>query len=112
MLRLALQKALQGDLRLEAHLGLHTDIHQNTVILVPLTDTIQIAGAALVVDDKGSNTMSETFFEHEKSANATIAVFKWANTFELYMEIQNLVEADILLRFVFFDQRGHGCPDL
>lgn len=112
MLRLALQKALQGDLRLEAHLGLHADIHKDTAILVPTADAFQISGAALVVDDKGSNTVSETFFEHEKSANAAVTIFKWADTFELHMEIQNLVKADIFLRFVFFDQGGHGCPNL
>ena len=58
------------------------------------------------------DTMSETFFEHEKSANAAVTIFKWADTFELHMEIQNLVKADIFLRFVLFDQGGHGCPDL
>lgn len=41
-----------------------------------------------------------------------ITIFKWADTFELHMEIQYLVKADIFLRFVFFDQGGHGCPDL
>jgi len=82
------------------------------VILIPTADAFQISSAALVVDDKGSNTMPETFFEHEKSANTTIAVFKRADTFELHMEIQNLVKADVFLRFVLFDQGGHGCPDL
>ena len=56
--------------------------------------------------------MSETFFEHEKSADPSIAIFKRADTFELHMEIQNLVKADIFLRFVLFDQGGHSCPDL
>ena len=54
--------------------------------------------------------MSETFFEHEKSANAAVTIFKWADTFELHMEIQNLVKADIFLRFVFFDQGVMAAP--
>ena len=112
MLRLALQEALQGDLSLETHLGFHTDIHQDTAVLVPLADAIQISGAAFVVDDKGSNTMSEIFFEHEKSANPSVAIFKRVDAFEFHMEIQNLVKADIFLRFVFFNQSGHGRPDL
>ena len=96
----------------KTHLSLHADIHKDTAIFIPTADTFQISGAAFVVDDKGSNTMSETFFEHEKSANAAVTIFKWADTFELHMEIQDLVKADIFLRFVLFDQGGHGCPDL
>ena len=64
MLRLALQEALQGDLGLEAHLGFHTDIHQDTAILVPLTDAVQIASAALIVNDEGCNLVPEAFLEH------------------------------------------------
>ena len=112
ILSVALQQSLQSDLCLETHLGFHADIHKYAAIFVPTADAFQISGAALVVDDKGSNTMSETFFEHEKSANAAVTIFKWADTFELHMEIQNLVKADIFLRFVLFDQGGHGCPDL
>ena len=99
-------------MRLKTHLGFHADIHKDAAILVPTADAFQISGAAFVVDDKGSNTVPETFLEHEQAANTTIAVFKWADAFELHMEIQNLVKADIFLRFVFFDQGGHGCPDL
>ena len=109
---LAFQQSLQRNLSLKTHLGFHADIHKDATILIPTTYTFQIAGAAFVVDDKGSNTMSETFFEHEKSANAAVTIFKWADTFELHMEIQNLVKADIFLRFVFFNQSGHGRPDL
>ena len=109
---MALQQPLQGNLSLKPHLSLHADIHKDAAIFIPTADAFQISGAALVVDDKGSNTMSETFFEHEKSANAAVTIFKWADAFELHMEIQNLVKADIFLRFVLFDQGGHGCPNL
>ena len=112
ILSVALQQSLQGNLGLKTHLGFHADIHKDAAILVPTADAFQISGAALVVDDKGSNTMSETFFEHEKSANAAVTIFKLADIFELHMEIQNFVKADIFLRFVLFDQGGHGCPDL
>ena len=112
ILSVALQQSLQSDLCLETHLGFHADIHKDAAIFIPTADAFQISGAAFVVDDKGSNTMSETFFEHEKSANAAVTIFKWADTFELHMEIQDLVKADIFLRFVLFDQGGHGCPDL
>ena len=112
MLRLALQEALQGDLSLETHLGFHTDIHQDTAVLVPLADAIQVAGAALIVDDKGRDFLTEAFFEHEQSSDATVAIFKGADALKSDMEIKNLVKADIFLRFVFFDQGGHGCPNL
>ena len=46
MLRLALQEALQGNLSLETHLCFHTDIHQNTAILVPLADAVKITGSS------------------------------------------------------------------
>ena len=64
VLRLALQKALQGDLSLKAHLGFHADIHQDTAILVPLAEAIQIAGATLIVNDEGCNLVPEAFLEH------------------------------------------------
>lgn len=110
--RMALQQSLQSDLCLETHLGFHADIHKDAAILVPTADALQISGTALVVNDEWCYTVSETFFEHEKSTNAAVAIFKWADTFELYMKIQDLVKADIFLGFVFFDQGGHGCPDL
>ena len=94
---LAFQQSLQRNLSLKTHLGFHADIHKDATILIPTTYTFQIAGAAFVVDDKGSNTMSETFFEHEKSANAAVTIFKWADAFEFHMEIQNLVKANVFL---------------
>ena len=103
MLRLALQEALQGDLSLETHLGLHTDIHQNTAILVPLADAIQVAGAALIIYDKRCNLVAEALLEHQQATDTTVAILKGANALESNMEIQNFVEADILLRFVFFE---------
>ena len=109
---LAFQQSLQRNLSLKTHLGFHADIHKDAAILVPTADAFQISGAAFVVDDKGSNTMSEIFFEHEKSANPSVAIFKRVDAFEFHMEIQNLVKADIFLRFVFFNQSGHGRPDL
>ena len=112
MLRLALQEALQGDLSLESHLGFHADIHKDAAILVPTADAFQISSAALVVNDKRSNTMSKAFFEHEQSSNATIAIFKGADALETDMEIKDFMEADILLCLVFFEQLIDGCGDL
>ena len=108
MLRLALQEALQGDLRLEAHLGLHTDIHQDTAILVPLADAVQITSAALIVDDEWRDLVPEAFLEHQQASNATIAIFKRTDALEADMEIQNLMEADIFLRFVLLEQLIDG----
>ena len=90
-------QSLQGNLRLKSHLSFHADIHKDTAILTPTADTFQIAGAALIVNNKWSDTVSETFFEHEESADASVAVFEWADTFELHMEIQNLVKANVFL---------------
>ena len=112
MLRLALQEALQGDLRLETHLRFHADIHQNTAILVPLADTIQIAGAALIVDDEGRDLVPEAFLEHQQATDTTIAIFEGMDALEPDMEIENLMEADIFLRFVFFEQLIDSCRDL
>ena len=65
ILSVALQQSLQGNLGLKTHLGFHADIHKDAAILVPTADAFQISGAALVVDDKGSNTVPETFLEYE-----------------------------------------------
>lgn len=65
ILSVALQQSLQGNLSLKTHLGFHADIHKDTAIFVPTADAFQISGAALVVDDKGSDTVPETFLEHE-----------------------------------------------
>ena len=108
MLRLALQKAPQGDLSLKAHLGFHADIHQDTAILVPLADAVQIAGASLIVDDEGRNLMPQTLLEHQQASDATVAIFKGPDAFEADMEIENLMEADIFLCFVFFEELIDG----
>ena len=112
MLRLALQETLQGDLGLEAHLGFHTDIHQNTAIFVPLTDAIQISGTFFIVDDEGRDFVPKAFFEHQQASDTTITIFEGTDALEPDMEIQNLVEANILLCFVIFKQLINGCGDL
>ena len=112
VLRLALQEALQGDLSLEAHLGFHTDIHQDTAILVPLADAVQIAGAALIVDDKRRNLVPEAFLEHQQASDATVTILEGADALESDMEIEDLMEADIFLRFVFFEELIDGCGDI
>jgi len=89
-----------------------TDIHQNTAILVPLADAIQIAGAALIIDDEGGNLVPEAFFEHQHATNAAIAIFKGTDALETDMEIENLMEADIFLRFILLKQLIDGRGDL
>lgn len=96
----------------KTHLSLHADIHKDTAIFIPTPNAVQITGSALVVDDKWYDTMPEAFFEHEQSSDATVAIFKGADALKSDMEIKNLVKADKFLRFVLFDQGGHGCPDL
>ena len=103
VLRLALQEALQGDLSLETHLGFHADIHQNTAILVPLADAIQITGAAFIVDDKGRDLVPEAFLEHQQASNAAIAICEGTDALEPNMELKNLMEADVLLSFILFE---------
>lgn len=103
MLRLALQEALQGDLSLETHLGFHTDIHQNTTILVPLAYAVQIAGAAFIVDDEGSNLVPEAFLENQQTTDAAITIFKGVDTLEADMEIKDFMKADIFLSLVLFE---------
>ena len=112
MLQLALQKVLQGDLYLETHLGFHTDIHQNTAIFVPLADTVQIAGAALIVDDKGRDFVLEAFLEYQQATDANVSILKRTDVFEPDMEIKNLLETDIFLRFVLLEQLIDGCGNL
>lgn len=104
MLRLALQEALQGDLCLEAHLGLRAGIHQDAAILVPLADAVQIAGATLIVDDKGRDLVPEAFLEHQQASDAAIAVFKGVDALELHMEVKDFVEADLIMGFILLEQ--------
>lgn len=65
ILSVALQQSLQSDLCLETHLGFHADIHKDAAIFIPTADTFQIAGATFIVNNKRSNTVPETFLEHE-----------------------------------------------
>ena len=95
---------LQGNLSFEAHLSFHADIQEDTALLVPLTDAIEIAGAALIVDDKGRDTVAQAFLEHQQATDTTIAILEGADALELNMKIQNLVKADICLRFVLLEQ--------
>ena len=56
--------------------------------------------------------MPEAFFEHEQASDATVTILERVDTLKVDMEIENFVEADILLRFVLFEQLIDGCGDL
>ena len=101
---MVLMELLQGDLGLKAHLSFHADIDQDAAIIVPLTDAVEVAGAALIVDDEGYDIVTEAFLEHQQATDTTVAILEGADTLKLHVEIQNLMEADICLRFVLLEQ--------
>ena len=74
-----------------------SNIHQDIGIVVPAADTIQITGAALVIDDEGNDAMPEAFFEHDQTAYTPVAVLVGTDALELYMEVQYILEVNGLL---------------
>ena len=112
MFRLTFQQLLQSDLRLKAQLGFDTHTHQNIGIIIPTLDTIQITGAALVIDDEGDDAMPETFLEHDQPAYTPVTIFVRVDAFKLYMEIQYILKVNGFLRFVLLNQIRHRCANL
>ena len=55
--------------------------------------------------------MSEAFFEHQQSSDATVAIFERTNAFKPDMEIKDFVEANILLCLVLLEQLIDGNRD-
>ena len=101
---MVLMELLQGDLSFKAHLRFHADIQQDATIIVPLADAVEVSGAALIIDDKGCDTVAQAFLEHQQATDTTIAILEGTDALELNMKIQNLVKADICLRFVLLEQ--------
>lgn len=95
---------LEFDLGFEAVLGFHNYVYQFVVVVLPFFDAPEVAGSALVVDDKGHNVMTQAFLEHKQSANPSVAVLKGEYLLEADMEVQNVVTLDLGLFFVGSDQ--------
>ena len=59
---------LEFDLGFEAVLGFHHHVHQFVPVVVPLFDTSEVSGAALVVDDEGHNVVAQALLKQNESA--------------------------------------------
>ena len=92
---------LEFDLGFEAVLGFHHDVYQFVPVGVPLFDATEISG---VVDDEWHNIVAQALFEHQQSANPSVAVLKGEDLLEADMEVQNVVALDVGLLFVTGDQ--------
>ena len=86
---------LEFDLGFEAVLGFHHHVHQFIVVIVPLFDATEVAGAAFVVDNERHDIMTQAFLEHKQSAHATVAIFKGEDLLEADVDVQNVVALDV-----------------
>ena len=88
----------------EAGLGLFGDGCEASRIGVPAGDAAVVFATVFIVDDEGLDAVAQAFFDHQHSANATIAVLEGMDGFEASVEIQDVVESDFLLALIFGDQ--------
>ena len=103
---------LEFDLGFEAVLGFHYHVYQFVAVDLPLFDTPEIAGAALVVDDEWHNAVAQAFLEHKQSTHATVAVLEGEDFLEADVEVQNVIAFDVGLFFVVGDQLCQTGMDL
>ena len=74
------------------------------MILMPLPNTSQISGTALVVDDERHDIVSQAFLEQDESAHAAIAVLEGEDLLEPDMEIQDMISLNFSLVLVAGNQ--------
>ena len=85
------EELLQVDLRGKAILSGKADFRENAVILVPMTDALQILMAALVIEDEGRDAVPQTLFEYDHSSHATVAVIEGPDALEADVEMKHRV---------------------
>ena len=56
------------------------------MILAPGEDTVLVEGSVFIVDDKWSDTESQTFLHHNQSADAAVIILEGMNLFKTDME--------------------------
>ena len=65
---------------------------------------MEVVGAAFVVQDEGHDFVAEALFEHQKSADTTVAVFERMDPFKSNVEIQNPKQIDLFQAFILSQQ--------
>ena len=56
------------------------------MILAPGEDTVLVEGSVLIINDKRSDTESQTFLHHDQAADAAVVIFEGMDLFKANME--------------------------
>jgi len=93
-------------------LGFLAGSKQGGFVVVPVAEALEILRAAFIIQDEGHDFVAEAFFEHQESADTTVAILEGMDSFEAYMEIQDLKQVDLFQTFVLSQQRTQPRVDV
>ncbi len=86
----------------KAFLCFSDNVKQKFSPAAPFCNARQIIRSSFIIQDKWGNSVPQTFFEHQKSANSAIPIPKRRDHFKIDIEIQNIRNLRILDHLVFF----------
>ena len=59
------------------------------MILAPGEDTVLVEGSVFIVDDKWSDTESQTFLHHDQMTDATVVILEWSDLLDADVEFED-----------------------
>ena len=81
------------------------------MILALGEDTVPVEGSVFIVDDKWSDTESQTFLHHNQAADAAVVILEGVDLFKTDMEFQDPLNSSEIL-FVGLAEGGEFLADL
>lgn len=106
-----LQQATKLHLALKPSLSGDADSGEDGAIFVPQADAVEVIRTVLIVDDDGSDIVTETLLEHQQTADTTVAVIEGTDALKLHMKIEYVLEGDIGDALVTLEQGGQLFAD-
>ena len=101
------QEALGVDDVLEALLGFEAGGGQDAAVQVPEAETLQVGGAALVVQNEGRDAVAQALLEHQQPSDPAVPIVEGADALKAHMEVQDLQQGHFLQVFILADQLAH-----
>ena len=95
-----MEQSTQVHFSLEVGLGAGGEVGEDFWVGIPGGDATMILTTVLIIDDEGGNLVSETFFEHDQSTKATVAIFKGVDALKANMELQDITQLNFPLGFI------------
>ncbi len=101
------QEALGVDHVFEALLGFEAGGREDAAVQVPEAQTLQVSGAALIVQDEGRYAVAQALLEHEKPTDPAVPVVKGPDALKAHVEVQDLQQCDLRQPLVLPQELTH-----